>query len=71
MDIRKNGWPPRFAPETAISPRDPSIMESIAFTPKLITFCIAIGIVIANTVLKNSFSKRNLSFSIIYLLIST
>ena len=45
------GWPPRFAAAMATSPSWPSITVSIMLTPRLMTFCSAMGRVMATRLL--------------------
>ena len=44
-----NSWPPRLAAAMAVSPSWPSMMTSIMFTPRLMTFWMAMGRVMAST----------------------
>ena len=45
----ENGWPPRLAAVISRSPSWPSMTVSIRLTPRLITFCSAMGSVMAST----------------------
>ena len=44
-----NSWPPRLAAAMAVSPSWPSMTMSIMFTPRLMTFWMAMGRVMAST----------------------